>query len=224
MIALDLFCGGGGSCIGMQQAGFEVIGIDIKRRKNYPGYFIQADINNLPVDPMDFEFVWASPPCQRYSKATRCRPDEKYLKYPCLIKETREILLEHPFTVIENVPQAPIRADLVLNGPAFGLNNIVRKRIFELSFWCWQLSLPRPTNITFSIRKTLSYTNQSEKKKRLAAGLPLCLPKRLAQAYMGIPADYKMTVAEIGEAVPPPMAEYIASQAILQIKHIKDKL
>ena len=29
MNALDLFCGGGGACIGLQQAGFTVTGIDI---------------------------------------------------------------------------------------------------------------------------------------------------------------------------------------------------
>ena len=45
LLALDLFCGGGGACIGMQWAGFEVVGIDIKPHRNYPGHFIQADIH-----------------------------------------------------------------------------------------------------------------------------------------------------------------------------------
>ena len=49
LLALDLFCGGGGACIGMQQAGFEVVGVDIKPHKNYPGHFIQADIAQLAV-------------------------------------------------------------------------------------------------------------------------------------------------------------------------------
>ena len=66
-LALDLFCGGGGACIGMQQAGFEVVGIDIKPHKNYPGHFIQADIHDLPLLIKDFDFVWSSPPCQKFS-------------------------------------------------------------------------------------------------------------------------------------------------------------
>ena len=36
-LALDLFCGGGGACIGMQQAGFEVVGIDIKPHTKLSG-------------------------------------------------------------------------------------------------------------------------------------------------------------------------------------------
>ena len=45
-LALDFFCGGGGACIGMQSAGFEVVGIDIKPRPNYPGeHFILADLS-----------------------------------------------------------------------------------------------------------------------------------------------------------------------------------
>ena len=68
-LALDLFCGGGGACIGMQQAGFEVVGIDIKPHKNYPGHFIQADIHDLPVSIDDFDLIWASPPCQLWSNS-----------------------------------------------------------------------------------------------------------------------------------------------------------
>ena len=68
--ALDLFCGGGGAAIGLYQAGFDtVVGIDNKKHRNYPFDFIQADVTDLPVDVHDFDFVWASPPCQRFSIA-----------------------------------------------------------------------------------------------------------------------------------------------------------
>ena len=56
MRALDLFCGGGGAGLGILHAGFdEIVGIDIREPSFYPGTFIQADIRELPVDPMDFD-------------------------------------------------------------------------------------------------------------------------------------------------------------------------
>ena len=40
LVALDLFCGGGGAALGILEAGFDrVVGIDIKRHKHYPGDF-----------------------------------------------------------------------------------------------------------------------------------------------------------------------------------------
>ena len=79
-LAVDLFCGGGGACIGMQNSGFEVIGIDIKPHKNYPGHFIQADVHDLPVELAIADFVWASPPCQRFSQGAFAAKDKDNYK------------------------------------------------------------------------------------------------------------------------------------------------
>ena len=40
----------------------------------------------------------------------------------------------HPYTVIENVPTAGLRADIVLTGPLVGLPYIERRRHFEVSW------------------------------------------------------------------------------------------
>ena len=143
MIALDLFCGGGGAGEGLMRAGFDVVGIDKDdHHESYPGQFIQGDIHSLPVDPHDFDLVWASPPCQAFS--TMSAVGKVYREPINLIPITREVLKDHAWTIIENVPTAPIRPDIVLTGPMFGLYKIMRKRKFELSFFCLLYTSPSP--------------------------------------------------------------------------------
>ncbi len=61
---LDLFCGAGGASIGYHRAGFDVIGVDIKRQKRYPFEFIQADARDVLRDhdfTKSFDAIHASP-------------------------------------------------------------------------------------------------------------------------------------------------------------------
>ena len=221
-LALDLFCGGGGACIGMQWAGFEVVGIDIKPRPNYPSHFIQADAHNLPVSIDDFSFVWASPPCQEFSVGTKCRKGGKK-DCPNLIPQTRTLLDSHPFTCIENVPNAPLRPDLVLNGATFGLPFICRKRIFELSWFMFSPILLSPPKIipekgfTVTVCKTSS-NNKRIIEKRRRMGLKSSVPKDVRKTVMGIPYFQDMTNDEIGESVPPAYSEFIAREALRQME------
>jgi len=134
--ALDLFCCAGGASMGLYRAGFDVVGVDIKYHKNYPFPVIIADAIEIDgiINLADFDFVWASPPCQRYSKATpkRCRDN-----HPDLIEPTRDLLdlaaRKGALTCIENVPKAPLRPDIILDGVHFGLP-LERRRIFEVNF------------------------------------------------------------------------------------------
>lgn len=134
--ALDLFCGAGGVAAGLIAAGYDVVGIDLHHQPDYPGRFIRADALNPPVNLRDFDFVWASPPCQAYSTIQHLGAAIKTPRTDRLVPQTRELLADHPRTCIENVPGAPVRKDLTLRGQDFGLPQLRRKRVFELSFPC----------------------------------------------------------------------------------------
>lgn len=220
MRALDLFCGGGGAARGILAAGFdEVVGIDIAdHRKAYPGHFILGDALNPPVRLEEFDFVWASPPCQAFSSqvAGLGRPSS----YPNLVPKSRALLEGHPFTVIENVPGAPIRPDVSIVGQAVGLPKLWRKRHFETSFPC--LSPPKVTRRgkvgdgTLVIAMKKGSIDALRRKERQAKGMKGHFTKAEIGEAMGLPSD--MTLSEMGEAVPPAYAEFIAREALRQMR------
>lgn len=137
MRALDLFCGGGGASMGLHRAGFEVVGVDVAPQPRYPFEFYQADALTFPLS--GFDFIWASPPCQAFSRLRHLHRKVR----PNLIYETRARLLqsEIPYC-IENVEEAPLGGDylIMLCGTMFGLRTLDgraelrRHRIFETSF------------------------------------------------------------------------------------------
>jgi DNA (cytosine-5)-methyltransferase 1 len=152
--ALDLFCGQGGATRGLQLAGFHVTGVDLKPQPRYCGEdFYEMDA--LDADCGEFDFIWASPPCQAFS-AMRFMPTAK--KHPDLISETRAMLVASgiPYC-IENVEGAPLGDSgylIMLCGSMFGLGTadssaeLRRHRLFETSFSiplrpaCQHMALP----------------------------------------------------------------------------------
>lgn len=156
---IDFYAGGGGTARGLRQAGFQVVGVDVRFEgaKYYPGPYIAADACEVgwllahggrvrATDKRwyarnDFVGAWASPPCQMYSVAT---PEERRDQHPDLVATTRAMLcgLALPW-VMENVPGAPLNGTLVLCGTMFGLR-VLRHRVFEGWRPLWALQPPHP--------------------------------------------------------------------------------
>ena len=117
--ALDLFCGGGGASIGLWQAGFDVIvGIDINRNcgKRYPFRFHPRRCLLHRLTSWTSTSIWASPPCEGFSSASNASKANGK-EYIDLLTPTRTMIENHPCWCIENVPNAPMRPDLVLRVP-----------------------------------------------------------------------------------------------------------
>lgn len=133
MRILDLFCGGGGAAVGLKQAcpEAEIVGVDRDPQPEYPFEFIQADALRLGASFLrEFDFIWASPPCQSYSAAT---PIAHRKNHPDLVAPVRDLLEKsgRPW-VMENVVLSPLRRDLLLCGEMFSLG-VQRHRLFEIS-------------------------------------------------------------------------------------------
>src|SRR5690349_11385406 len=105
---LDLYCCAGGASFGYENAGFDVVGVDIAPQPKYKGEFIQDDaISYLLNNWQNFDAVHASPPCQAYSTSSM-QFRLKGKTYPDLISPVREAILATglPY-IIENVPGSP---------------------------------------------------------------------------------------------------------------------
>lgn len=141
---LDLYCCQGGAAKGYHDAGFEVVGVDLNPQPRYPYEFHQADaLEYLAEHGHEFDAWHASPPCRDHTALTSRAGFEGSGH---LLADTRAAFQAHPARrpwVIENVPGAPMRVDLMLCGGMFGLRTY-RHRWFELS----DPMFPPPTSNT----------------------------------------------------------------------------
>ncbi len=197
MRALDLFCGAGGASMGIHRAGFEVVGIDIAPQSHYPFEFRQG--NALESDLSDFDFIWASPPCQAYSMAAQSQRNLGKI-YPDLLALTRD-MLEKTGTpwVIENVANSPMRPDFKLCGCQFGLK-LRRERWFETS-WNGIVLIPS-CHHPFPVVSVVGHGTPTWVRKKLGFN-PTIKDYREA---MGI--DW-MNRNELSQAIPPAYSEFI---------------
>lgn len=133
---LDLFCCSGLATEGMQRIpGVKVLGVDITHPSYYPATFMQADAFSLSIDFLKrFSFIWASPPCQQYSRGSI--PARSMGKtYPDLLRPTLDLLkMANVPAIVENVPEAGLYPHFMLCGSMFGLR-VTRHRHFEAVNW-----------------------------------------------------------------------------------------
>lgn len=192
MRILDLFCGAGGSAMGLHQAGFEVVGVDIKPQPHYPFEFHQGDALTYPLE--GFDAYWASPPCQAYS-IMKNLPWVKAKHHPKLIEPTRERLqaTTKPY-VIENVMQAHLQAGF-LCGQMFGLP-MYRHRAFETN-WFWM--------------------QPAHPKHRMVIEGGRMLGNRGRRAHESLGLDW-MSKYEESQAIPPAYSRFIGEELMKVLK------
>ena len=209
MKLLDLYCKAGGASKGYQLAGFEVVGVDIKKQKRYPYEFIQADCLELMKDIeflKSFDVIAASPPCQTHSITQHLRNAQgKSTDKVDLIPQTRKALIASgkPY-VIENVPGAPLIEPIQMCGSYFGLK-VRRHRRFESNLPlvgspCKHKEQGKPVGVYGSMRDEIpkgGHTAKTIEEAREAMGI-----------------DWMIWV-ELVEAIPPIYTQEIGKQLLL---------
>lgn len=213
---LDLFCGAGGAAVGYARAGFEVVGVDIKPQPRYPFAFVQADALEFVRDwdyslgMWPFDAIHASPPCQAFSYAKVIQGND----HEDLLTPTRNLLEQTGLPwVIENVPGAPMRKDLILCGTQFGLEaegfEVRRHRWFEFSDPSFAPMVPPCWHRLPPIYGSGHSQDKPHREKYGFCGAAIC------KAAMDVEW---MTRDEQSQAIPPAYTELIGHQLLQHIR------
>lgn len=216
---LDLFCCAGGCAKGYHDAGFEVIGVDIVDRPNYPYEFIKADALEVLKDETfisQFQCLHASPPCQNYSKLKYLSGNvEKWEdEHVDLVAPTRELLIKtgKPY-VIENVEGAPLINPIKLCGSQFENMYTQRPRLFESNIHLRKPDAPVVRHKTLKLGQ-----GPAEDGYITVAGTrpPKGMNEVQAKLYYGFALggiDW-MSLEELTQAIPPVYTCFLGKQLI----------
>ena len=222
-VALEVFCGGGGVTAALLRAGFtRVICIDIADHSRSlatlgtAAEFHQMDwADGIARFGDSADFIWASPPCQRDSKMSQCRPGLAET-YPDLVVPVQKAVAVLPVPYVIEQPEdsgarAKMRSPVMLCGTHFGCKaandagvwfELQRHRLFESD-----VPLTDPGRCRHVLPRLPVYGhgapgNFSWKGTGMA---------RATREGMGIGW---MTRKELVEAIPTVFGEYIARQVL----------
>ena len=204
--ALDLFCCAGGATRGLQLAGYHVTGVDCDPQPRYIGdRFVLGDAMAWlrgEAESLDsFDLIWASPPCQRY---TRMINATRKATHPNLLPAVAAILRRQPIPyIIETVDggQVYMRDPLMLCGSMFGLG-IYRHRYFEIGHSPGLIMTP-PCNHSVPPVLITGVSRKLVQGKRIEHTADEC------RAASGL---HWMRRSDMDQAIPPAYSLFLAKQ------------
>ena len=202
---LDLCCCEGGASVGYLRAGFDVTGVDILPQPKYPLRFEQADCLEVPLE--GYDLIHMSPPCHDHTPLKSLAGEDGTGYILAAVRE-RAKASGIPW-VLENVPGAPMRTDLMLCGKMFGLR-VKRHRQFEFSEGLRVSHLPHP--------KHTAKTATSRRRERWAEGWDISVTGDVG-VWCGLEAmgiDW-MSGDGLSQALPPAYTQYIGSHLYRQV-------
>jgi len=167
------------------------------------------------LDLSNYDFVWASPPCQAHTSMKAMHNARRHVD---LIPATRAKLAAWggPY-IIENVPGAPLHGAVTLCGTMFGLGidgaELRRHRLFEsnvpfLTPPCQHGRQPRVIGIYGGHVRNRQRDCGHGAVKHVDKGVA-DFSVKAGQEAMGI--DW-MSLAELSQAIPPAYAEFLGRQ------------
>lgn len=210
---LDLCCCGGGAAVGFHRAGWEVVGVDVKRQPRYPFRHVVADALEVMRGLLearklgglalaDFDGIHAAPPCQRFTRGQNAAKNAA--AHPDLVTPLRPLLEAAglPY-VMENVVGAPLVDPTMLCGTMFGLEHegfeLRRHRLFETN---WLVGLT--PSCAHRLPAAPVFGHSAGRDWRNRHGRDFSAADKAA--IMGI--DW-LNRNEVAEAIPPAFAEFI---------------
>jgi DNA (cytosine-5)-methyltransferase 1 len=210
---LDLFCGAGGCSVGYARAGFDVVGVDIEPHPDYPYEMWLRSWERSEHWWGLFDVIHASPPCPRYSVATRA---ENRDKHPDLVGPVRDALRDWGGVyVIENVPGAPLDNPMMICGRAMGLEAIARHRLFESNAPLMSPGCACDGQGSVSVFGHSGEDRRKSTRERLGGAYGQHLGIAEVKKLMGV--EWMTRRDDVSDAIPPAYTEFIGEQIMAHL-------
>lgn len=212
-ILLDAACKAGGAGMGYRRAGFQVVGCDVEPQPRYPFQFLLGDaLDVIRTMGWLFDAYHGSPPCHDHT-TLRSRAGTNGTGHLLAAFRDAFTATGKPW-VLENVPGAPMRSDVVLCGESFGLRT-VRHRWFESNVPLIGKGHPLGDAHRFigPGGRHLRPTSTRERRSDFAKGANISVTGDVGR-WVGPPClgiDW-MTDDELSQALPPAYTEHVGRQ------------